>query len=421
VTDTEDSAAEPSEEKAASPSSQPSSSHHSPADGVYSDDVHVVDVGGRQFILVGTAHISQHSVELVREVIEKEKPDCVCIELDAQRYEALSQQRRFEGLDLREVIKKQQLAALLMNLMLASYQKRLGGKLGVTPGTELLEAAKAAEDHDIPISLCDRDIRVTLRRAWAALSWWKKSRLVVEFMASTVDAPELTEEELERIKENDVLSELMDELGRAMPEIKRVLIDERDSFLAQKIRDSAGDKLVAVVGAGHVAGMRRALLAEEDADLDEINFVPPVSPVWKWVGWAIPALIVGALGYIGLTQGREAASDNALYWFFVNAIPTGIGGIAALAHPLTIVAAFLAAPFTSLTPVIGAGYVAAFVQAWVQPPRVHEFQTVGEDIATVGHWWRSRLLKVFLVFILTTLGSIIGTYAGAYEIIQNLF
>ena len=386
-----------------------------------SEDVEVVEIDGREFILVGTAHISQESVDLVREVIEAEKPDCVCIELDAQRYEALSQESRFESLDLREIIRNQQLAALLMNLLLASYQKRLGGKLGVTPGSELLEAAKTADEFGIPISMCDRDIRITLRRAWAALSWWKKSMLVSTFATSAFDDVELSEEDLKRIKQKDVLSELMKELGDAMPALKAALIDERDLFLAQKIRESEGNKLVAVVGAGHVEGMAKALRTGRDTDLEEISVIPKVSPIWKWIGWAIPAFIVGSIAYIGATQGSQAAGENALFWFLVNAIPCAIGGIIAMAHPLTILAGFVSAPFTSLTPVIGAGYVTAFTQTWLKPPLVQEFQTVADDIGTVRGWWQSRLLRIFLTFILTTLGSLVGTYVGGSVILTNLF
>jgi len=386
-----------------------------------SEDVDIVAIGGREFILVGTAHISQESVELVRVVIEQEAPDVVCIELDAQRHEALSQEDRWEQLDLREVIRKRQLATLLANLLLASYQKRLGGQLGVMPGSELLEASRVASDRGIPIALCDRDIRVTLRRAWHSLGWWRKLELMSTMLVSAFDNTELSEEDLRRIRRKDVLNELMTELGEAMPTLKRVLIDERDAYLAQRIREAEGDCIVAVVGAGHVAGLRRALESSDFIDTTAIDQIPVVSPIWKWVGWAIPALIVGALAVIGATKGPGAMGESALFWFVANAVPTAIGGLAALAHPLTIVIGAVAAPFTSLTPVIGAGYVAAFVQTWVAPPLVREFQTVGDDISHVSRWWRSRLLKIFLVFVLTTLGSLLGTGVGGVEIISNLF
>jgi pheromone shutdown-related protein TraB len=386
----------------------------------YPSDVRILEVEGREFILVGTAHISRRSVELVREVIEREKPDCVCVELDRQRYEALSQERRFEAQDLREIIRNQQLATLMMNLILASYQKRLGMKLGVTPGSELLEATRAADELGIPISLCDRDVRITLRRAWHSLSLWRKLMLLSGVLGSALESPEISEEELARIREQDVLSELMSELGENLPELKRTLIDERDAYLAQKIRDSVGNRLVAVVGAGHVEGMARAIEANRNVDLSEIEIIPEVSSLWKWIGWAIPALILGSIGYIGRTQGFGEAGDNALYWFLANAIPSGIGGVLALAHPITSIAAFFAAPFTSLTPVIGAGYVAAFVQTWVRPPTVLEIRSVGDDIAAFKGWWSNALLKILLVFLLTTLGSVIGTWVGGIEIVKNV-
>ncbi len=387
----------------------------------YPDDVHFLDVDGREFILVGTAHISRESVDLVREVIEKERPDCICIELDPARFEALSEERRWESLDLREVIRKKQLSTLLVNLMLASYQKRLGGKLGVLPGSEMLEAVRAAQEHDIAIALCDRDIRATLRRAWHSISLWRKLVLISSVVASAFERPEISEEDLRKLRQQDVLSELMQELGQAMPNLKRVLIDERDDYLAQKMRDASGDRVVAVVGAGHIEGMREALLAGRVADLESLATIPPVSPVWKWIGWGVPALILASIAAIGFSKGPAAAGENALFWFLANAIPSAVGGILALGHPVTVLAAFFSAPFTSLTPVIGAGYVCAFVQAFLRPPTVGEFQSVGDDIASLRMWWKSRLLRVFLVFILTTVGSIIGTWVGGVEIVSNLF
>ncbi|MAG29704.1 MAG: conjugal transfer protein TraB [Deltaproteobacteria bacterium] len=385
-----------------------------------SRDVHRVDVAGRELWLVGTAHVSQRSVDLVREVIEREKPDAVCIELDKDRYEALSEQKKFEEQDLREVLRRKQLATLMLNLILASYQRRLGLKLGVAPGSELMEAARVADEHGIPFSLCDRDVRVTLRRAWQSISWWQRMRLVLELGASLFESPEVSEEELARIRDQDVVTEVMNELGRMMPDLKRVLIDERDAYLAHEILQTEGRRIVAVVGAGHIDGMKTRLEREERANLDEINEIPPSSKIWKVVGWAIPLVIVGSIIAIAITQGPEAAGENALIWFLANAIPSGLGAIVALGHPLTIAAAALSAPFTSLTPLIGAGYVAAFAQLWTSPPRVADFATVGDDLAMPSQWWRSRLMRIFLVFVLTTLGSLIGTYAGGFGVIANL-
>jgi pheromone shutdown-related protein TraB len=392
-----------------------------PSATAYPEEVRIVETDGRRFVLVGTAHVSQESVQLVREVIEREQPDAVCIELDQRRFEALSQRKRWESLDLREVIKNRQLATLLLNVVLSSYQKRLGGKLGVVPGSELLEAANVAAEREIPVSLCDRDVRITLKRAWGALSFFKKAGLLSGALTTVFETPELNEEELRRLKKQDALNELMQELGRAMPELKRTLIDERDAYLATKIRATSGKVLVAVVGAGHLAGMAEALQAGRSADLGPLETLPEPSPALKLLGWSIAALVVGSLAYIGLTKGPEAAGRNALFWVLATGVPTAIGGVLALGHPVTVLSGFLAAPITSLSPVIGAGYVTAFVQAYVVPPRVLEFETVSDDIGKLSAWWNSRLLRVFLVFILTSIGGTVGTLMGGAELVRTLF
>jgi len=387
----------------------------------YPSDVRFVRRGEREFIVVGTAHISQQSAQLVREVIEREQPDCVCVELDARRFEALKNQSYWEGLDLREVIRKRQLATLLVNLVLSSYQKQLGMKLGVTPGSEMIEATRAAEEKNIPVALCDRDVRITLRRAWNELWFFRKLMLISVIAAGALEKPELDEEQLRQLRQQDVITELMRELGKLFPVLKRVLIDERDAYLAEKIRQAPGRRVVAVVGAGHLDGMCRALEEEHDVDLAPLEVIPPVHLGWKIAGWSIPLAIVGSIAFIGWSKGPEAAGHSALFWFLANAIPAGIGCAMALAHPLTIVSAFLAAPFTSMTPVVGAGHVTSLVQVYLQPPLVREFQTATTDMGSLGMWWRSRLLRVFLVLLLTSLGSFIGTWVGGIGVFSDLF
>lgn len=389
--------------------------------GKYPDDVQVVSVSEKSIILIGTAHVSQESADLVRTVIEQERPDCVCVELDSRRFEVLAQPKRWESLDLKEIIRKNQLSTLMVNLVLASYQKRLGDQLGVMPGTEMLEATKTAEQYQIPVELCDRDVRITMRRAWRTTPFWRKSLLMSSLLFSVFDTTQVSEKEIRDLKKQDVLSDMMEELGKEVPTLKKVLIDERDLYLAKKIRDAKGERIVAVVGAGHMPGIQRTLNEQQPVNLDELDVIPPVSEAWKWVGWSIPAIIVGSIMYIGFQKGAMAAGENALFWILANGIPSAIGAILAFAHPLTIATAFASAPFTSLTPVIGVGYVTAFVQAYVQPPLVREFQSVAEDIAVPKRWWHSRLLRVFLAFILPTIGSIIGTYVGGAKIVSNLF
>jgi len=387
----------------------------------YSDDVAVIQHEDKTILLVGTAHISQQSADLVQEVIDQESPDTVCIELDEKRYAALSNPQQWENLDLKQIIRKQQLSTLLVNLVLASYQKKLGGKLGIQPGTELLTAAKTAEARKIPVELCDRDVRITLRRAWKATSWWKKFYMLATLLASLFDDTELDEEKLAELRRNDVLSELMNEIGTALPAAKEALIDERDIFMAEKIKQAAGKRIVAVVGAGHLEGIRRVFPENNQGRMEEINTIPPISKGWKIIGWSIPAAILLSLAVIGFRQGADEAGANALYWILANGIPSAIGGMIALAHPATILAAFVGAPITSLTPVIGAGYVCAFVQVMTCPPVVKEFEGVSGDIMTFRGWWRNKLLRIFLVFLMTGFGSSIGTWVGGYRIFTNLF
>ncbi|MFO7526290.1 MAG: TraB/GumN family protein [Ignavibacteriaceae bacterium] len=387
----------------------------------YGEDVRVIEKDDKQYIIVGTAHISRQSADLVKKVIEEEKPDVVCVELDEKRFKALSEKNRWENLDLKTIIREKQLSTLMINLVLASYQKKLGEKLGVSPGTELLEATKTAQENNIPIELCDREVRITLRRAWRSMSFWQKIKFMTGGLAGLFEDQELTEEKLAELRSKDVLSEMMEELGKVLPVLKRVLIDERDTYIAEKMKRANGKKIVSVVGAGHMTGIIKHLNEDHNSELEQIEIIPPASAALRIIGWGIPVIIIGSIFYIGMSKGLTEAGDNALFWFLANGIPSAIGAIIAVAHPITILVSFFAAPFTSLTPVIGAGYVAAFIQVYFQPPVVKEFQTVTTDFNKPAQWWKNKLLKVFLVFILTSLGSVVGTYVGFFEIVSNVF
>lgn len=385
----------------------------------YPEDVNILEIDGRNFYLIGTAHISKVSAELVEKVIRNENPDCVCLELDEKRFHSLKNAKKWENLNLKEIIKKKQLSTLLINVALASYQKKLAKKLDIEPGNEFLTATKAAEDLNIPIELCDRDVRITLRRTWKSLSLIEKLKLIFMSDDNEIDS-ELNEELLAELRKTDVISKMINNLGETVPSLKRVLIDERDHYLAEKIKQSKGDKVVAIVGAGHMSGIIDYLKSNRKVNLSEIEKIPSISLGWKVFGWSIPVLIIGSIFFIGLSQGFHEAGQNVLVWTLANGIPSMIGAIIALAHPATILTAFFGAPLTSLTPVIGAGYVAAFVQINYSPPLVKNFSTVTEDFTNPKKWWSNKLLKVFLIFILTGLGSAIGTYFGAFQIFNNL-
>jgi len=387
----------------------------------YSDDVKILNINNREIILIGTAHISKVSANLVDEVIRNESPDCVCLELDEKRFSSLKNAKKWENLNLKEVIKNQQLSTLLLNVALASYQKKLAKKLDIQPGNEFLIATNTAEELNIPIELCDRDIRITLRRTWKSLSLLEKLKLIFSGDDSGDIEKEIDEDLLAELRKTDVISKMIKSLGESVPSLKRVLIDERDYYLAEKIRLSKGNKVVAVVGAGHMSGIIEYLETDKKIDLSKIEKIPPVSFGWKIFGWSIPVLIIGSIIYIGINQGLGKAGENILIWSLANGIPAMIGALISFAHPMTILSAFFGAPLTSLTPVIGAGYVSAFVQINFAPPLVKNFTSVTDDFSSPKKWWSNKLLKVFLIFILTSLGSAIGTYVGAFKIFNNLF
>jgi pheromone shutdown-related protein TraB len=387
----------------------------------HTTDVHRLNKDGREFIIVGTAHISRQSADLVKDVIEKVKPDVVCVELDEKRLKALSEKNRWENLDLKSIIRQKQLSTLIVNLLLSSYQKKLGEKLGVMPGTELLVAVQTANENNIPVELCDREVRITMRRAWHSMNLWQKSKFLSGGLTGIFEKQNLTEEKLAELRNKDVLSEMMDEIGKAMPVLKRVIIDERDQYIAQKMKDSTGKKIVSIVGAGHVHGILKILESNDEIDLKSIEIIPEPSSASRILGWGIPFIIVASIFYIGFSQGISEAGSNALFWILACGIPSAIGALISIAHPLTILASFVSAPVTSLSPLIGVGYVAAFVQAYMQPPIVKEFQEVSKDFRKVSQWWKNRLLKVFLVFILSSIGGVIGTSVGFFEIVRNVF
>ena len=389
---------------------------------ILNDDVTYVEINNKKIWLIGTAHISQNSAELVKEVIEKVNPDRVCIELDEKRYKAITEKKKWETSDIKTIIKEKQLTTLLINIVLASYQKKMGEKLGTAPGVEFLEAINVSKEKNIPIELCDRDARITLKRTWNSMSFWQKLKFMFSGLSSIDDSDEeLSEEKLNEIKQKDTLNNLLQELGKAMPVLKRVLIDERDIYLATKIMNCEGEKIVAVVGAGHVNGMLEIIKNNQKVDIEEFNVIPPASPTIKIIGWAIPIIIILSIVMIGYWQGSEKAVDNALIWILANGIPSALGALIAFGHPLTVLTAFIAAPFTSLTPLIGAGYVAAFVQFFFKTPLVADIQTVTEDVQKVKMWWKNKLLRILLVFLLSSLGSALGTYVGAFQVISNIF
>ncbi len=378
-------------------------------------------VEGKEIILVGTAHISQNSVDMVRTIVESEAPDTVCVELDEQRYNALRNQQGWESLNIFQAIRKGQGPFLLANLALASFQKRMGLQTGVKPGAELAAAADSAEQRGIAVNLVDRNIRTTLLRAWRKTGLWKKLTLVSTLIASMFEKQELDEAELARLRQTDTLSAMLEEMSSVLPSVKTILVDERDIYMAHHIRKAPGPKVVAVVGAAHLPGISRHLLKEiSPEEIEEISQIPPKSAMARFLPWIVPAVVV-ALFVAGFFLGdRNQIAGAAVAWILANGILSSLGTIIAMGHPLTVAAAFVAAPITSLNPTIGAGFVTGLVQAFIAAPTVKDLESVADDLATLRGWWTNRVTRVLLVFFFSSLGSAIGTLV-AFHWLKNLF
>ena len=371
-------------------------------------------LGEREFILLGTAHVSRDSVDEVAEVIREIKPDRVCVEIDAARHQSLVEKRSWESLNIYRVIREKKGFLLLGNLVLSSFQKRMGADLGVTPGEEMLAALQEAEELGIPASFVDRQIHTTLRRAWSRAGFWGKNKMLAALLGSVFSREKLPAEEIEALKEQGALEGMMNELAAYLPAAKEVLIDERDQYIAANSYEAEGSRILVVVGAGHVPGIARWLTAihegTEKPDLERIDNVPPPSVFRKAIPWVIPVLVAGLIAWGFVRSGWDGGLQMLLRWFIVNGVLSGIGAIVALAHPVNILVSFLAAPFTSMNPTIGVGFVSGLLEAVLRKPRVVDFERLQDDIATFRGFYRNRITRILLVFFFTTLGSAAGTF-----------
>ena len=383
-----------------------------------------LELGGRKITLVGTAHVSKESVEEVKQSINELKPDCVAVELDEKRAASIQEADRYSQLDLVKVFKRKEGFLLLANLILASYQRRMGLNAGVKPGDEMLAAMDAAKELGVHCELVDRPIQITLKRAWGKNSFWGKCKLFATLLASAFEKEQIAPEEIEKLKERNEMDSMMSELAEYMPVIKEVLIDERDRYLASKIWSAPGSNIVAVLGAGHLPGVQAWLeklaAGSANADTEDISVLPKSSPVLKIIGWLIPLCIIGLIIAGFVYGGVHAGTQMLSTWFLYNAVPAAILTAVACGHPLAILVGFLGAPFTSLCPFIGIGFCTAIVQAIVCKPKVSDMETLQDDVSSLKGFYKNRILRALLVFILSSIGSTIGTFAAGADIIGIL-
>lgn len=366
-----------------------------------------VDLGDRKVTIVGTAHISEESRREVRETIENEDPDHVFVELDEDRLSSLQGDSRWKDIDIIEAIKSGKGYMLMLNLLLSIYQRNMGLEEDAVPGQELLEAVDVSEENKIKYSLVDRNINDTLQRLRDELGLWDKLKL----FSSLAAYPFMPEEEIdiEELKEQDIISAMVKELETEFPSMKKVFLDERNEYMAEKILEQDFQNGVAVVGAAHVEGLAEDL--KNNATYEEAIREKGL-PWLKIINYAIPVVILGMLGYSFLYVDFETGATALSTWILLNGILSMTGAIIAKAHPLTWITALISAPITSLSPVIGAGFVAAYVEGRFYPPSVEDMETIAE-VTSYKQLWENQMGRILLTFILVSLGSALATFISA--------
>ncbi len=377
-----------------------------------------LQINGKEIILIGTAHVSKQSAEQVKEVIDREQPDTVCVELDEQRYASVMDHENWKKMDIFKVIREKKTTLLFMNLAISSFQNRIAKQFGIKPGMEMIQGIQSAEENDAELVLADRHIQTTFSRIWGNLGLSGKAKLITSIFGSILVQEKISEQEMEKMKQQDTLNAAMHEFSKAFPRLKKPLIDERDQFLAQKIKDAPGEKIVAVLGAAHVPGILEEINHEQD--MDKLMETPPKSKLPKIIGWMIPILIISVIAYTFMNN-PSAGLEQTISWLLWNGSFSAIGAAIALGHPLTVITAFVIAPLSSLNPLMAAGWFAGFVQAYMRRPKVGDLEMISDDVQTMKGFWQNKVTRILLVVILTNIGSTIGTMIGGADVLRVFF
>ncbi|MCL2427225.1 MAG: TraB/GumN family protein [Oscillospiraceae bacterium] len=374
----------------------------------------------KEIILVATAHVSEASVVLTKETIELEQPDSVCVELDEGRYKNIQNPRAWEQTNITQIVREKRVGFALVQLLLSAYQKRLAKKLGTKPGGEMIQGIESAEEIGAQLVLADRNIQTTLLRTWRLLSAKERLKLftAITGLFGAKDEDDITEEAIAKMLEKDMLSSILEEMQDTVPTVVKVLIHERDQFLANKIKNAPGHKIVAVLGAGHVPGVIEEINKEQD--MERISALPQKKSKLKIIKWIIPAIIIGLLAY-SFVQNIEMGFQNLWIWWLWNGGLSALFTLLSLGHPLSIATAFLAAPITSFVPFLAAGWFAGLMEAKIRKPRVEDLQNLSEDALHLRRFFKNRVLRVVAVTIMANVGSTIATFVAGAEILRNTF
>ena len=395
-------------------------------DIIASQPYHEINIGDTKITLLGTAHVSKTSAEVVSELLNSEQYDAVAVELCPNRHNALVNPDSLAKMDLFQIIKEKKTSMIMANLALGSYQQRLAEEIGIEPGAEMKAALNVAQDKHLPVMLIDRDIGITFKRVYRNVPFFRRFSIFGGLMASLVSREKVTEDEIERLKEGDMLETAFSQVTPSERDIFLPLISERDQYMSarlqQEIHDSGYKHVLAVVGAGHLKGMNDILQQPADKPeetVKQLDQTPPPSAWPKFIPWVIIVLIF--IGFaIGFSRNSDLGWELVADWVLINGGLAAIGALIAQAHPITVIGAFIAAPITSLNPTIGAGMVTALIETYFRRPKVEDFASLRKDTAHLKGWWKNRVSRVLLVFFFCTLGSALGTYIAGFRIFDKL-
>jgi len=377
--------------------------------------IHLAD---KELILIGTAHVSKQSAIQVKEVIEAEQPDSVCIELDEGRYQSIQDGNTWRDMDIFKVIKEKKATLLLMNLAISSFQKRLAKQFGIEAGQEMIQGIESAKEVNAELVLADRNIQTTFSRIWNGIGFKGKAMLLTQVVFGIFSNETITEDELEEMKSQDMLDSMLAEFTVSFPKLKVPLIDERDQYLSQKIKEAPGKKVVAVLGAAHIPGIKEEINKEHN--LAELSEIPAKSKIPKMIAWTIPLVIIALIVYTFMTN-PSAGMQQTVSWIVWNGSLSALGTAIAFGHPLAILTTFIVAPITSLNPLIAAGWFAGIVQAYIRKPNVADFESLSEDVLSFKGFWNNKVTRILLIVVLANLGSTIGTFVGGADVIRLFF
>ena len=374
----------------------------------------------KELILIATAHVSKASAELVKEVIDREQPDSICVELDEDRYNNMKNPKAWSDTDLVQVIKDGKVGFMLANLVLSSYQKKLAKQLDTNVGQEMAQGIQSAEETGATLGLADRNIQTTFMRIWRKMNLKEKFDLLLNlfFALDDDEQSEITDEEISKMLEKDMLEAAMENMQEEFPKVGDILLHERDQYLANKIKNAPGEKVVAVLGGAHVAGVTEEIFKEQD--MEEISNVPPAGKLGKVIGWGIPVAIVLLIAW-GFLQNIDTGVELVSSWVLWNGCLAALFTALMLGHPLSILTAFVVAPISSLNPMLACGWFAGLMEAHVRKPKVEDVSNISTDIFSLKGCFHNRFIRTLLIVIMANLGSTLGTIIAGMDIIQTIF